>query len=617
MKIHTPFGGFLAIRSASDTIQETAHNLYATGADLFRPDSSQILLAAWKQFPGQGLWHSEQGAVAYDLDFTNRTDLLARIETPRNSDIEQGELLWQLYEKFGLEFLDALRGQFGFALWEKRSDTLIVATDPYGIRPVVYSNLSQGLIAGTRIRHLMHYPGLNREINPEAIYHYLFFEAIPTPYTIYKDVNKLEPGSALIAANEKVRQHIYYDIRYNPEDNGSEPYWRKRIFDEVDRAVARFVPLSDPETTGCYLSGGTDSSSISGLYTKHAGRPAKTFSIGFDDPYYNEMEYAHLAADHFGTEQHDYYVTPADVLELLRHLPVVYDEPFGNSSVVPAFFCARSARNAGVERLLGGDGGDEIFGGNERYVTNLVFELYHAIPAWARAVLEPTVQYLPDTSLLYKAKRYLRRANIPNPQRFYSYNLLFETSPQEIFQQEFLDHVDPDCFLRLAQSHFDRVQSAHITNRLLYLDMKFTITDNDLRKVTQMAEAAGIWPQYPFLNRDLVDFTTTIPPDLKVKWKKNRYIFKQAMADFLPRGIIDKKKHGMGLPVAPWFKKDQDLKTLLEDTLLFGTPKITRFIRPHFLQEMMRSFDEDTTSYYGSNLWIFLILELWLQEHEG
>ncbi|MFO7802923.1 MAG: asparagine synthase-related protein, partial [Desulfovermiculus sp.] len=575
----------------------------------------QVVLAAWKHFPGQGLWQQNGSAVAHDLDLTNAQTLQDKIGMASCQECDVGQLIWLLYQQEGMGFLDSLRGQFGFAIWDDAASTFLVATDPYGIRPVVYANIPKALVAGTRIRQLFHYPGLNCEINPEAIYHYLFFEAIPTPVTIYKGVHKLEPGSVLVAANGKLRRHVYYDIRYRPEANSSESYWTKKIFSEVDTAVSRFVPHSNPDKTGCYLSGGTDSSSVSGLYTKHAGRPAKTFSIGFDDAHYNELDYAHLAARQFGTEQHDYFVTPKDVLELLQVLPELYDEPFGNSSVVPAFFCAKAAKEAGVDVLLGGDGGDEIFGGNERYVTNLVFEAYHKIPALARRrLLEPALGLFPDKGLPYKAKRYVRRANIPNPERFYSYNLLAEISPWDVFNQDFMAQVDPDCFLKLAQAHYDRAAPAHVTDRLLYLDMKFTITDNDLRKVTQMAEAAGIWPQYPLLDRDLVDFTATIPPGLKVKWKRNRYIFKQAMKGFLPQEIISKKKHGMGLPVTPWFKQDPQMNALLHDTLFNGTPHLSKYMKPEFIQKMKTSFERDESTYFGDNLWVFLILEMWLQQ---
>ena len=307
-------------------------------------------------------------------------------------------------------------------------------------------------------------------------------------------------------------------------------------------------------------------------------------------------------------------MTPVDVLTLLEELPRIYDEPFGNASVVAAYFCAQLAKQYDVEVMLGGDGGDEIFGGNERYVSNLVFERYKMLPELFRNfIFEPLLGTFPDFGIFYKAKRYVRRAKMSNPTRFYSYNLLAETDNERIFQPDFLAAIDTGCFIKRAQLLYDRIAPAHDTDRLLYIDMKYTITDNDLRKVTQMVESAGLQACFPLLDRDLVDFAGTIPPELKVKPGKNRYIFKSAMKNFLPEEIIHKTKHGMGLPIAQWLREDPDLNTILESTLFSGTPMITQYIRPEYLGKLKSDFYADKTSYYGDNLWVFLILEKWLR----
>jgi asparagine synthase (glutamine-hydrolysing) len=508
-----------------------------------------------------------------------------------------------------------LRGAFAFALWVGVEEYLFVVTEFYGIRPVVFTGAGETFAAASRIRQLA-LAGIDKTINPEAIYHYLFFQAVCSPVGIYRDVRKLEPGTGLEVRKGRVESFVYYDIKYNTLSR-SEAHWLTAIPAAIEKAVDHFVDPQALDRSGCFLSGGTDSSTIAGYYTKLSGRPAKTFSIGFDDPYYNELDFAHIAVRHFGTEQHEYLVTPSDVLALIEELPHIYDEPFGNASVVAAYFCAQLARRQGVEVMLGGDGGDEIFGGNERYVTNLVFERYFQLPEVIRkGVFEPLLGALPGTGLIYKAQRYVRRANMRNPRRFYSYNLLAEHDNREIFQDEFLRQVDTDCFFQRAQSLYDRAASAAETDRLLYLDMKYTITDNDLRKVTQMVEAAGLRVRYPLLDRDLVDFAATIPPHLKVKPGKNRYMFKQSMRGFLPEEIIQKTKHGMGLPIAKWFKEDAALRSLLEDTLFSGEPQIHHYVKPDYLQQLRQSFLTEDTPYYGDSLWVFLVLEMWLKRQD-
>ena len=620
MTPNIPKGGFFAVIKPSAGIQNLTSILEENGFKTIIFTEDNVLLAVFEEFNGQGLWQGRDGAVAYDTDLTNIAQLEALLDNPKASrDI--GSVLWRLYLKFGHSFIDILRGPFAFALWDSREKSLIVATDPFGIRPVVYCKKNADYLAASRISTLCIDPTLSQQILPEAIYHYLFFQAVCTPLTIYKEIHKLAPGKGHRFTLKSFKEFTHYDIQYHPDESKTENQWKKEIFDNVRQAVNGFHPLSPYDKTGCFLSGGTDSSTIAGMYTNLSGKPARTFSIGFDDPAYNEMAFAEHAVTAFGTEQHRYFVTPTDTVNLITSLADIYDEPFGNASVVAAYYCALMAKEKGVGWMLGGDGGDEIFGGNERYVTNLVFERYFKIPApLRRFFLEPVLKLLPKTGIFHKASRYIRRANFPNPDRFYSYNLLAETENHDILTSDFMNQVDTNCFINLARQHYHNAAPAHVTDRLMYLDMKFTITDNDLRKVTQMVEAAGIQVRYPYLDQDLVDFTATIPPALKVKYGKNRYIFKQAMTGFLPDAIIRKSKHGMGLPISNWFRTEKILSELLMDHLYSGTPEIYQYIKPQFMDNMLQAFKQDqTTAYYGDTLWVYLILELWLKhtKHNG
>jgi asparagine synthase (glutamine-hydrolysing) len=615
MNLTIPSSGFSVIAGKDRNLSDIKHTFESKNAETRLFEKDNILLASWQENPDQGLWSDGNHAVAYDMDLTNQDQLSELIGVQNDNSINKGHLIWLLYQKYGQGFIDRLRGPFAFALWDGTNKNLYVVTDPYGLKPVVYSEHNNTLYAASRIKHLLWADPSLKEINPDAIFHYLFFQAVCSPLTIYKNISKLEPGKGLHKTARTLNLFTHYDIQYRPDKTISEKDWKGLIRDEIEKAVNVFVPLSPYEQTGCFLSGGTDSSSIAGYYTQLSEKPAKTFSIGFDDPRYNELEYARIASNRFKTDYHEYYVTPRDVMDLIEQLPRIYDEPFGNASVIPAFYCAKFAAENGVDIMLGGDGGDEIFGGNERYVTNLIFQKYLALPeSMRKKMIEPMLSLMPDQGVFYKAKRYIRRANIPNPERFYSYNLLSEINPNHIFQDDFIHTVNFNSFLDIAKKHYAAAAPADDTDRLLYLDMKFTITDNDIRKVTQMVEAAGSRVRYPLLDRDLVDFSATIPPGLKVKWKKNRYIFKQAMKGFLPDEIISKSKHGMGLPVTPWFKQDKKMNTLLHDTVFTGTTGLSDYIKPEFIQKMKSSFEKDESTYYGDNLWVFLILEMWLKK---
>ncbi len=615
MKANSPKGGFLIAYDPKSDLIGKAQFLKLQGAKVILVETQPVLLAVWDEFESQGAWQAEDNStVVYDAELTNEDELKQMLDIAPSAHFSTGELLWLCYKSFGRSMPDKLRGSFGFGIWDNQEKCYLTATDHFGLRPVVYQKSTDHFVGASRIKHIMWGGYSDGIIDNDAVFLYLFFQAICTPLTIYEDIKKLEPGNGIIINKNETKQFVYYDISYQPDPSKSEQDWKKLIPEELEKAISRTIGSLPEQRTGCFLSGGTDSSSIVGILTKLLGKSVPTFSIGFDESGYNEMYYADMAVKQYKTRQKEYYVTPDDVLSLISSLPDVYDEPFGNASVIPAFFCAGSAKASGMEVLLGGDGGDEIFGGNERYVRNLVFEKYFRLPEFFRqSILEPVLNILPPSGLFYRAKRYVRRAKIQNPERFYSYSLLMENDLNEIFSKNFITQMNSDAFMEIARHHYKKVSNAHYTDRLLYLDMKFTITDNDIRKVTQMAESVGMRVRYPFLDRDFVDFTTTIPADLKVKWGKGRYLFKKAMEGILPDEIINKPKHGMGLPVDPWFKKNQGLKEFLADHLLYGQPKIFDFVKKEFIQNMFKLHKTAETPFYGNTLWVYLILELWLR----
>lgn len=618
MKVNNPYGGFLVLKDRSSGLSQKVNLLLQNGAQTKVIEKAGLLFAVWSEFSGQGLWESkDSNVVAYDTELSNETQLRQMSGVDPSDPVDTGKLLWLLYKAYGRQMMDKLRGSFCFSLWDHSENTLLVATDPFGLRPVIYKKTSVSFAAASRIKHLLWANLGTRQINMDAVYHYLFFTAVCSPLSIYKDLYKLEPGNAIEVKKDQIVNFIYYDITYQVDSSKSEGDWIVVIQKELERAVNNYASTLPPDRTGCFLSGGTDSSSIVAFYTRLLNKSIHTFSIGFDEEGYNETYYADIAAKEYQSLKNTYYVTPEDVLSLINVLPDIYDEPFGNASVIPAFFCGKFAKEAGMQYLLGGDGGDEIFGGNERYVTDLIFKKYFSLPEGLRKLIfEPLLSMMPAIGIFYRAKRYVRRCNILNPERFYSYNLLAENDLSDVFNKDALNSINSDAFMKIARRHYNNVSYTHETNRLLYLDMKFTITDNDIRKVTQMVEAAGTRVRYPFLDRDLVDFTGTIPGDLKAKWGKTRYIFKEAMKGILPDEIINKTKHGMGIPIDPWFKKDPGLSEFLADHLISGKPKILQFVNKEFINQMYQLHKVSETPYYGNNLWVFLQLELWLNKHK-
>ncbi|MEW6254278.1 MAG: asparagine synthase C-terminal domain-containing protein, partial [Planctomycetota bacterium] len=327
---------------------------------------------------------------------------------------------------------------------------------------------------------------------------------------------------------------------------------------------------ADAPGTAAFLSGGTDSSTVVGALTAARGAPVDTFSIGFDADGFDEMEYARCAAGRFGSRAHERYLTPADIVTAIPVIAREYDEPFGNSSAVPTYFCARAAQEAGFGRMLAGDGGDEIFGGNARYAKQRLFELYGRIPApLRRGVIEP-LTHLPGLSNrfpLSKLKSYVAQARIDLPLRLETYNFLHRTPLDRIFEADFLHAVDPSLADAALVEVYARTASDHYINRMMHVDLKFTLADNDLRKVGTMTEAAGVEVHYPLLDDRLVEFAHHLPVDYKVRGQTLRWFFKQALTDLLPEKIIKKTKHGFGLPFGVWSNQYAPLGELVGDSL--------------------------------------------------
>jgi asparagine synthase (glutamine-hydrolysing) len=374
---------------------------------------------------------------------------------------------------------------------------------------------------------------------------------------------------------------------------------------------------ADAGQCGAFLSGGTDSSTVAGLLAGETGKPARTYSIGFDAEGFDEMEYARLASRHFKTEHHEYYVTPEDVVRAIPAIAEAYDQPFGNASAIPTYFCARLAKGDGISRLLGGDGGDELFGGNARYAKQYQLSLYENIPAsLRRALIETVVLRLPGGErlpLIRKARSYIEQASLPMPARYETYNLLERLGAANVFTADFLATVDPAHPHELMKDTYDAAHAGSLINRMLALDIKFTLADNDLPKVTRMCELAGVDITFPLLNESVVDFSATLPPALKLKGTKLRYFFKEALRDLLPNEIITKEKHGFGLPVGTWLQSHAPLRELAGDSL--QRLKSRNIVRPEFIDSLFSDQMQNHAGYYGTMVWILMMLELWFEKH--
>lgn len=514
----------------------------------------------------------------------------------------------------GAAFLEGLRGTFALAVIVPDEQRVLLAIDRMGIRSLAYALIPDGIAFASNLDALLAHRAVPGEIDPQAIYNYLFCQMVPAPGAIYKGVRKLLPGQYIEYRDGRITTGFYWQLRYQKET--SEP---TAVMAERFRGILResVGSVSDEPQTGTFLSGGTDSSTVTGILSDLRRAPIDAYSIGFDAQGYDEMHYARIAAQRYRVRHHEYYVTPKDVVEAIPLVARAYDEPFGNASAVPTYYCAKRAREDGILTMLAGDGGDEILGGNERYAKQKIFEAYRAIPAAIRAgVIEPFSARLPASlrfAFLRKFRSYVQQARIPLPERLESYNFLLREEPREIFQAGFLTAFDVAQPIQIMREVFERTESHHAIDRMMHLDLKQTLADNDLRKVNRMCHLAGVEVRYPFLEYEVVEFSGQIPARLKVRGLKLRHFFKYALKDFLPPEIIAKRKHGFGLPFGVWLVEHPALHEVAGDSLQAFRKR--GYLRPEYIDQLLRRHDTEHASYYGVMVWVIMMLEHWLATH--
>lgn len=524
----------------------------------------------------------------------------------------------QLYREHGENLPARLHGIFAVTVLDLRERRVLLAVDRAGVRPLYFARIGESIAFASRLGALSSFPGLDRRIGDQALFELLYFHVIPSPGTLYSGVSKLLPAQALRLDVRGSQAHFYWRMPYRDHNSAGLADLSREFRDLLPKVVGRAAEapgaVFDPSAVGCFLSGGTDSSTVAGTLRLLRGVPVRTYSMGFETEGFDEIEYARIAARHFETDPREHYVQPRDVVDAIPRIVAYCDEPFANASIVPAYLCARYARADGTVRLLAGDGGDEIFGGNARYANQQIFEIYSYLPGWLRtAAFDPLAALSRSWPVLRKLGSYVDQARVPLPDRLESYNFLHRTPLAEIFDPDFLARVDPEAPLRAQRECYGRAGSAAIVNKMMHLDLKITLADNDLRKVTQACELAGVDVQYPLLDERMMELAASIPPRLQLKDNRLRWFFKHALADFLPPEIVAKKKHGFGLPVGQWMATNDALRELTEDSLTGIEQR--GFLKPSYIEWLRAQHRGQHPGYFGVMLWVLVMLEQWLRRH--
>jgi len=520
-----------------------------------------------------------------------RDELEARGHTlGSGSDVE---VIGHLYEEMGTEFVSRLRGMFAIALWDHRRRRLVIVRDRLGIKPLHYAIAGDRLFFSSELKSMRSIDRLPLTLDPLALDRYFTFGYVPAPHTIYREVRKLPPGHLLIWEDGAAKIQQYWRLRFAPDPAMDEEAFAARFLalfrDAVGSHLMSDVPL------GAFLSGGIDSSLMVALMVNGASGPVQTFTMGFGQnagKHFDERPLARMVATRYGTLQTEYEVQPR-VEEVLEHVVEAFDEPFADDSVIPSYYICNLAKRY-VTVALTGLGGDELFGGYERYLGLKLSAGYEWVPSLLRDhVVHPAVERLAEQRnghySVNHAKRFIRSAGQSPADRYLDYlTVVGESAKSRLLNRGALGAVVADPPAAEFSRRFNSAPADSLLDRAFYSDFQTHLPDDILTLTDRLSMAQGLEVRVPFLDHPLVEFCATIPSSLKVRYWTKKYLLRQVARDYLPNEILTHRKQGFASPMAAWLRKD--LKVYLLDTLsekrlarhgLFKPAEVTAMIEAH------------------------------------
>lgn len=510
---------------------------------------------------------------------------------------------------------NVIRGSFAVLAVSQDRQHVFLAVDPMGVGRLNYAQHQDQVWVATRSDSIV--PVLPQAtLNPQALYNYVFAHAVGAPATMHKEVQQVPAGCAVHLHAGKAEVKRYWDFKFSEDANDATADFPALKTEFVQLLQDIHQPYARAEQTATFLSGGTDSSTVCGMLSRMRSSVGKgtatSYSIGFQADGYDEIGFAAAAAQHFGADHRVYYVTPEDVVNTVDIVARTYDQPFGNASAVPVYWCAKRAAQDDMRLLLAGDGGDELFGGNTRYATQWLFSLFGNLPAPLRSLARRAAEHTPEgLSVISKAASYVRQASIPMPDRMHTYNLVERIGAQTIFAPELLKQIDLQQPYDEQRRIYQSAPGNSLINRMLWLDWKYTLADSDIPKVSGMCEAAGVQVAYPLLDDRMLEFSGRLAPDLKLKRTYLRYFFKQALRDFLPQSTLTKSKQGFGLPFGVWMTQHAPLRERAYASLRSLDQR--GLLADGFIKHILQQHQSGHAAYYGTLIWVLMMLEEWFQ----
>jgi asparagine synthase (glutamine-hydrolysing) len=522
------------------------------------------------------------------------------------------EAIIHAYDRYGSECPKHLRGMFAFAIWDERKQELFLARDRVGKKPLLYAQVNGKLVFGSEFSALLLHPEISRDINFEALHHYLSFLCVPAPLTAYSAIRKLEPGHWLRWRNGEIETQRYWQPDFSHKTDLNEEEAGERVIEILREAVR--VRLMSEVPLGAFLSGGVDSSAVVALMSEESSAPVKTFSIGFEEQDFSELHHARRVAEHIGADHHEFIVRP-DALEVLPTLVEHYGEPYADSSAIPTYYVSRETR-AYVTVALNGDGGDECFAGYQRYAAMNLAEKYRHLPgAFRKYVVENAVNMLPLSDSrrdpIARAQRFIRAASLPKLERYLRWVSSFdEEAKARLYSRTFREETRTLNTASILEPWFAKANGSGIVDASLLTDTMTYLPNDLLVKVDIASMAVSLEARSPFLDHHLIEFAASLPEKMKLRGLTTKYLLKNVLKKILPAENLSRPKMGFGVPIGHWFRGR--LRPFLQETLLSEKSLGRDLFNPATVKRLVEDHVGGQRD-HAHQLWTLLMLELWYQ----
>lgn len=562
---------------------------------------------------------NEDGTIwlTFNGEIYNHLELRANLENRGhryrgNSDTET---IIHLYEEYGRDCVKHLRGMFAFALWDEQKRCLLLARDRLGQKPLLYAQTTKGLTFASEFKAILQDSAVPRQVDEMVLHHYLSYGYIPAPMTAFQHICKLPPASTLIWKDGEIDIERYWQLRYTPKLTLTEAEAEEQLLSLLREAVQ--LRLMSEVPLGVFLSGGVDSSAIVALMAETMAEPVKTFSIGFDDQSFSELDYARQIAEQYATDHHEFVVTP-NALSVLPELVWAYGEPYADSSAVPTYYVSREAGQY-VTVVLNGDGGDEAFAGYDRYRAARLAAYYMKMPRWMHErIIASIVRHLPETTrrkdVLRRVKRFVLAMDDATPERRYArwITLLSNLDKSRLYTSDFKAQTSTVDSLAILEQCFALADSPDFIERSQFVDSHIYLPDDLLVKIDIATMIHSLEGRSPFLDHKLAEFAACLPIKYKLRGQVTKYILKRALRNHLSDTILNREKQGFRAPVGGWFR--HELRQVAYDVLLDQHSLSRGFFDKAALHTLLDEHVSGQANHW-QRLWGLLVLELWFRTY--